>query len=392
MKEKICKIINVLFVFGIIIYLIASLIRSIIKPKDIIENENRYAEKYTDFSIYNYINKNVQDNIEKVLSDQLIFSGRLRSLNNISKAYMVRNYTNIGLEDNDLEYLNYGGIALYGKENLIYYYMQLDDLKDNYYNKAINYNSLIEKYKDLDIYFYYIEKDTDINFSSNEKMGIYEYLKQILNTNNISKFEINSFDEFKEYFYKTDHHWNYKGSYKGYEEVLKLLNNSDQPLEGEEVNLNIKWSGSKANGSTFRGVMTDDFIAYKFDFPNMKIFVNGVEANYGQQEEYLSKILTDDISYGAFYGWDTGEIIFDTEDESKENIMVIGESHDNAILKLLASHYGKTISIDLRNYKYYMGKNFNFDEYIKKYNISKVLFIGSVNFYAMSEFIIEGVE
>ena len=392
MKEKCNKVINIFFVSAIIMYLVFCLVKSIVKPKDIIYSENRYAERYSSFSFDKYISKEIQDNIEKVISDQLVFSGKLRSLNNISQAYIVRKYIDFFINDNDLKYLNYKGISFYGKDNLVYYFKNLDNLKEYYCNKANNYNSLIKKYENLDFYFYYIEKDTDIDFNTNEKIGIYEFLEQILNTNNISKFEINNFDEYKEYFYKTDHHWNYKGSYKGYKDILKLLNNIDQPLEGKEVNLNIKWSGSKATSSVFNRIMTDDFIAYKFDYPKMNILVNGKEEDYGLQNEYLNRNLTSNITYAMFYGGDAGEIIFDTEDKSKENIMIIRESYDNAILKLIASHYGTTVSIDLRNYKYCMEKEFDFDDYIKKYNISKVLFIGNVDFYTMEEFMIKGVE
>ena len=38
-----------------------------------------------------------------------------------------------------------------------------------------------KKYKNIDFYLYYIEKDTDINFDTNEKMGTYEYIKGATN-------------------------------------------------------------------------------------------------------------------------------------------------------------------------------------------------------------------
>ncbi len=122
----------------------------------------------------------------------------------------------------------------------------------------------------------------------------------------------------------------------------------------------------------------------------MTILINGIKENYGHQEEYLNGKSSEEISYGAFYGGDDGEIIFDTGNSNKENILVIGESYDNAILKLIASHFNKTISIDLRNYVHCMDKEFNFSEYINDYNIKKVLFIGNVDFYTMEEFKIKG--
>lgn len=388
-KRIIIKAINTFFIFSVITFLLLSLIRTFIKPKDIFEGENRYAEKYSGFSLKSFYNKKFQNKIENVLSDQLLLSGEFRTYNNFLKAITINKYINIFLNDDDLKYLNSDGIAFFGKKNLIYYCRNLEDLKDELNIKISNYNDLITKYNNIDLYFYYIEKDTDINFLNNDIACIYEYIKDNINTQNIDKFKIDNFDQFKNYFYETDHHWNYKGSYQGYKDVINLLNVQEDPLVGKEKCLDLYWSGSKAGISIYNKIMKENFCAYKYDFPNMNILINGKESDYGHQEEYLNGSKTSNISYGSFYGDDDGEIIFYTENNQKDNLLIIGESYDNAILKLIASHFNKTISIDLRNYEHYMGKEFDFDNYIKKYNINKVLFIGNVDFYSMEQFMIK---
>lgn len=70
-------------------------------------------------------------------------------------------------------------------------------------------------------------------------------------------------------------------------------------------------------------------------------------------------------------------------------MLVIGESYDNAILKLLASHFNKTYSIDLRNYERTFGAKFQFSEYVKDSQIDKVLLIGNIDYFTMSEFMLE---
>ena len=72
--------------------------------------------------------------------------------------------------------------------------------------------------------------------------------------------------------------------------------------------------------------------------------------------------------------------------KEKDNILIIGESYDNAVLKLIATHYNKTFSIDLRYYEHIFGEKFNFAEYVKENEITKVLFIGNIDFYVMPEF------
>ena len=117
----------------------------------------------------------------------------------------------------------------------------------------------------------------------------------------------------------------------------------------------------------------------------MLVTVNGESvSDYGVQNSKL-----DAPTYGSYYGSDSGEIIFDTEADEKDNILIIGESYDNAVLKLLATHFNRTHSIDLRNYEHFMGKKFNFNEYVEENGISKVLFIGNLDFYISSDFTVE---
>lgn len=213
-------------------------------------------------------------------------------------------------------------------------------------------------------------------------------MKKAINSDKIYKYEINSFEEFKDKFYKTDHHWNYKGSYLAYTQLVKILTN-DEPLKyKDKVCLNNNFSGSKANFSGATHFYKEEFCAYEFKFPNYDIYINGEKSDYGNQEYHINNPKKD-VSYGSFYGYDDGEIIFDNHDNSKENILIVGESYDNAILKLLASHFNKTYSIDLRNYERENNKKFNYLEYLNDNNIDKVLLIGNKDYFAMSEFNLE---
>ena len=204
----------------------------------------------------------------------------------------------------------------------------------------------------------------------------------------MAAFEINSFADFADRFYKTDHHWNYKGSYEAYLEVLQLLGCGEQPLAPvDTVTLSQSFEGSKT--ADMDGLFVEDFTVYRFDYPPMTISVNGnLAADYGEAEAYLSSERTD-VSYAGFYGEDNGEIVFDTNNTNKENILLIGESYDNAILKLVASHYNRTYSVDLRNYRAFMGEDFHLDSYVKENDISKVLLIGSAEYFIGEDFLLE---
>ena len=83
----------------------------------------------------------------------------------------------------------------------------------------------------------------------------------------------------------------------------------------------------------------------------MDIYVNGeIARDYGNQQDFIQNKI-DSISYGTVFGNDEGEVIFDLDNDSS-NLLIIGESYDNAIIKLIASHFDKTYCVDLRYYEH----------------------------------------
>ena len=358
--------------------------------KEINYYENRSAYKIPSIKAVSILNKTYQDDMEKSFSDQIPLAISMkkgyRFLTNVvsyetSKILINNNCNN--------KYINLGnGITTFGCDNnLVYQESFISYSKDDYDKRITNINDVIEK-TNKPIYFYYIEKDTDINFETNKKTDVYNYLKKNINSNNIYRFKIDSFNDFKKYFYKTDHHWNYLGSYKAYTELVDILTN-DKPLEPtNNLCLDKKFSGSKSSYSGSARIYKEKFCFYTFNYPNYEIKINGQNKNYGNYLAYLDN-KDEVVGYAGFYGGDDGEIIFNNNDLTKKNILVFGESYDNAILKLLSSHYNKTFSIDLRNYERENNQKFDYYSYIEKNNIDEILFIGNMDFYKMEEFNLE---
>ncbi len=149
-------------------------------------------------------------------------------------------------------------------------------------------------------------------------------------------------------------------------------------------------SGSKAIsiGGTF--LFKEQICAYLFDLPDYDVYYNdSLVDRYSDKDLYL-KGEYGIPSYGGYYGPDLGLIEFDFHQPHKENLLVIGESYDNAISDLLASHFNKSYYVDLRAYETDMGEEFNIEKFIKDKDISKVLFIGNIDFYVLDTFMLKG--
>ena len=112
--------------------------------------------------------------------------------------------------------------------------------------------------------------------------------------------------------------------------------------------------------------------------------------DYGDQANFLAGTSEKNLSYGGFYGGDEGEVIFSTGTTDRGSLLVIGDSFDNAILKLLASHYDTLYSVDLRYYAHSMGQPFDLTAYTQAHGITNVLLLGNIDYFSQDTFDPEG--
>lgn len=392
------KKIHILFVCAVMAILTAGLCRTVFFPKEINSYENRYANQMPAFSVSGYLGGSYQDAVDNALMDQIPLAQRMKSVYNQNRIRFQR----FGIDElmnrgvlSPLHYVELNGLRLFGDGYITYWPRNLEGVQDALDAKLTSLNNTFARHPDLDFYLYYIEKDTDIDFETFKKTDLFPYLQTglTLPKENIGVFSMNNFQTFSKEFYKTDAHWNHCGSLRGYEEVLRLLEPTETPLSpaGDALLVSPVFSGKKAASVAGEGVFTEDFYAYPYHFPSLSVQIDGQPAeDYGSQTAFLSGTAAESISYGGFYGGDNGETVFSSESEGRGNLLVVGESFDNAILKLLATHYDNLFSIDLRYYEHSMGTPFDFSSYVKKNDISKVLLIGNIDYFIQDTFDLEG--
>lgn len=387
------KIIKIGFLAALALFLLAGLGKTVFRAKDINSYENRKANRLHAPTMETVLDASFQDSVEDALSDQVLLAETFKRLHNEGNSGYLYRAVKDFLRDHPEKYIVLNDIYVYGSDYLVYGPYDLSEKMEDLTVKTEVINTLMAEHPELDFYAFYVEKDSDIYFETGAKMGYAGFLQESLAMapGHFGMFEINDFETYKDCFYHTDHHWNNRGSYRGYVRLAELLGVDEPLLEPvEELTLPNTLSGSKAASTGMRGVFHEPFPAYRFQFPEMDIQLNGEPAaDYGRQEEFILGSASG-ISYGTFYGGDTGEAVFDTGRADRKNILVLGDSYDNAVLKLLASHFHKTYSIDVRNYEHAMGRPFAFGEYVKENNIDQVLFVGCGTFFTIPELLQEG--
>lgn len=385
------KVYNIIFIGIIVAFVSAGLVSTLFFPKDINYLENRSANKLGGLTRESVMDGTFQDRTSSAFSDQVPMAIQMKKIYNYSKAYFEDKILTAAVKGDTHQYMSYMGGLLF-EDHIVYSMKDVDE--EQLVKKAENIRKIAGNHESATVYVYYIERDCDIDFATNTKSGYAEILANELAGTGVAfeKFSINNFEEFAEAFYHTDHHWNYKGAYRAYSELIDFMKPEDTGNKvaiKEEKLLDYDFSGSKATTIGANMYITEKFPVYVLDYPEMEVIIDtSLTEDYGAQDKYIEGT-TEAISYGAFYGGDFAQISFNTYQPDKENILIIGESFDNAILKLLASHFNRTYSIDLRHYEATYGYPFNYSEYVKANEIDKVLLIGNVDYFIMEEFMLE---
>lgn len=378
------------FVLSILLFLTLGLVRTVFFPVEINEYENRYANRIAAPTLTGFSDGTFQKSVEDALSDQVPLANYFKKAYNLFNSYGLKAIITPVMKLVPDHYIQVENVRLYN-DFITYRTRVLSNMTQLLDEKMVNYNELFAKHPDLPIYAFYIEKDTDVDFETGAQVesGAYVMEHLALPAERKAIFTVDNFEQFSSWFYHTDHHWRAEGALEGYRQALALLKPEEAPLlpQGELEEIGT-FSGSKANGKL--AAFSETFRAYRYDYPQMTITINGKPAaDYGNQDAFFAG-QGGNLTYGNFYGGDDGEIIFETGTQGRGNILVVGESYDNAILKQLASHYDNTYSIDLRYYKARMGKVFNFTEYVQEHEIDTVLLIGNIDFYTSADFKMEG--
>ena len=352
--------------------------------------ENRTLAQFQHFTLKSFLDGTFQNNFEEALSDQFIGSEKIRT----AYGEVINNLPTFGLDRLVCtnHYITLPGNSFTNTlfncdDYMIAPAMTIDPKQKSLLESDILANH-IEKYNHVndlaDTYYYFIEEAQSFNFEDGTRvLDLEKELRSNLNGSyTMTSLQFDSYDEFKKYYYKTDHHWNYIGAYKGYQDIAKMfgIENPAKPIS--TVTNHEYFFGSRSRDSqTYDS--KEEFTVYKFDLPKHDTYINRKLGQYGHFEDFEAhnyKYKKSTNYYGWVYGGDSGEVIFDFHQPEKDDILIISNSFDNAIIELLAQHFNKTYAIDLRNYKRDIGEDFVFSEYIKTNKINKVLFVMSPRF------------
>ena len=260
------------------------------------------------------------------------------------------------------------------------------NIKDNYYVLQSNYNSSeleerlnsqVEVYNNLATtgtnVFIYLPNRYEFRSISNNELTIRDmeeieetFISKLDSSINVDKLDFA--DDYINYFYKTDHHWNSNGAVKAYEEISAMLGITPLSTTINEVpEISLRGSISKSIGD----VSTYDSFSYvSAEIQEYEVTVNDgkVPAAYKPLELRKSENVFYDY-YISFYNGMYAKVDY-YFDGNEKNLLMIADSYAWPIDYLIASGYSHTTIINPR----YIDE-FDIGTYIKENDINDVLIL-----------------
>lgn len=199
-------------------------------------------------------------------------------------------------------------------------------------------------------------------------------------------------------FYKSDHHWCYKGFMQGYEDIYNLLS-EDYQLSSLKTPVKM-WNFSDLYGVEYRGSRAsnlqelydgyDEFIVPEYDLGNRDCY--SIDLTTGEEipvtlclwDTYKNGEMSKDRYYDHYIRFYYSAIGKDGNDYSNEyylirnneshtghSLLFVTDSTGRAIRDVLGSHFDTEIYLDYRNMS-----QVKVDEIIEKYNVDTIVMNG----------------
>ena len=341
-----------------------------------IENVLKDQFYFRDFLTHNYfeIKTNLNRVINKFVDGSISLVYKVKGLlngggtididndfkNDVSMLYLSDDV----IEINDGYLIN--GIVEYNDEQL-----QLAS------SRGYNVNEFDKLYPDVKTYIYFPTRLEEMLNSEKENRLLCRenYLRQLNGNISYSALKIGSVEDHQKYFYKSDEHWKAAGAYQGYVDIINMISKDYELGPIKEIEKEIVYDREfKGNISSKIGMVgssdkLEDYILKglgEYDY-----FANGNKIDLNEAKELYAANGNDTVysDYDLYFGDNYFLREFDFHQDDKPNILIFADSYINTNMSWIASHFNKTLIIDLRA----KPNDFNLDYYINEYDIDIAL-------------------
>lgn len=213
-----------------------------------------------------------------------------------------------------------------------------------------------------------------------------EFLARLPGNAWYAEIAVNSFKDYANKFYVTDHHWNAEGVQEAYYRILSMLRENYDDITPPQLREKYMFDGVQFYGSLARQnasyVYYDDFGLYFYDLPEHTLTIDDTVV-YGSKnglEENLSIYLDGRYETKRGYNHYTEFYRVPSRIEYPENntgrrLLVIGDSYSLPLIELVAASFDVTfVRYEDRGWDA-LPEDLYFDEFVAENGITDVLVI-----------------
>lgn len=384
MKKIRDRLIGVLFTLGIVV--VGAYVMFIKPPTTRLVMELRSAKTFIGPTIANVSEGYFQSTFEEAFSDQFV----KRELWIKAYTYLEHQLHNLSLPNKKPMTLVWTGEDAYTFPVSDGYLTAFPVLKQSSMEEGIqrftsNVNAIAEKYEDVNFYVFKPFRlnesnwfDEDNNFTSYGQIYSDLFFNSFSDRIIAQDNQINDFETYKKYYFKTDPHWNIYGSYDGYRQMVEMFKQNYPDINAYEYESvycfeDFDFYGQYGRNSAYL-TEPDQFLDLNFNLPEYITYINGVEMRYDKKEEFKNNTIEEfywNYIYSVYHGNDESEVHFVNNGNTGRNLLAFVDSYSSPVKALIASHFDNAYFIDPR-----INKTFNFREYMEQHEITDVLYLG----------------
>ncbi len=334
---------NYILICVISVLLVFLTVASIIKPDvRMSENENRYLTKAPELDFGDILNGSFEEQLEEYLSDQII--GR-ESWIKLTMGSMKA----LGSRDaNGVYFLHNGGLSeriIHGDFNYKRFFNNLDSVKE--LKEGLDGSGV-----DLDLmlvptssWMYQFSQNLSTNF--HEGLTIAAADKELGDT--LIDLRDDLLAEDKEYYFRTDHHWNYNGAELAYRKYMERVTGKT-PEEKTPETLTDDFMGT-----LYSKVLLDmegDTIKVPSDSLDLPMEVTIEDETY--DSIYFMDRLENKDKYEVFLGGNYDRVDIKLKDQGaadRPKLLIVKDSYANSFVPFLLKDFGEITLVDTRYFR-----------------------------------------
>ena len=338
------KHVNIFLIFVMVVVMAVLSLGSLAAPdREKSDNENRFLTQKPKFSIENVLEGKFESQLEDYLSDQII--GRENWIK-----IMSTTLKSVGFNDVNGVYILDDGRLIERKTqsefNSVRFKNNLDQIVEMNEEvseagtevKVMLIPTAAHSYRDL--------ANLSTNFDEGEA---YSYARDTLGDLLIDLENEFVPEEDTEYYFRTDHHWNYYGAEKGAAIYRDSIGLDKKTWEAEELTRDFK-------GTLYSKVLlserTRDTIEVPQDSLDMKVKVSIGDDTY--DSVYFMDRLENKDKYEVFFGGNYEKVEITNEEAgagNKPRLLIVKDSYANSFVPFIMKDFSLITMVDTRYFR-----------------------------------------